>query len=432
VSLNTHTNGILSVSDLNLQLKSLLEVTFARVRVEGEVSNLTYHASGHVYFSIKDDNATVRCVLFRGNALRLKFRLTSGQKVIVEGAISVYSPRGEYQINCFMVEPSGVGALSLAFHQLKEKLEKMGWCDHNIKKPLPQYPQHIVLVTSATSAALQDMRRVAEHRWRHLKITLIDTVVQGEESANNLVRSIQKADRIGADIIVIGRGGGSLEDLWSFNEETVAKAIYESKTPVVSAVGHETDVLISDLVADLRAPTPSAAMEMILPDHNEIRMLLDQYMDEILRQQQNLLHQHSKTLRSLIDYYMRHSIETKISLCKSELNAIAQHMSHCIASIIPQNENLISEIARQYQRHTNQILLHQEQQLYALETTYQAHDPQQKTDSGYVQLVKNNHPCRLESIHEQDTIVLQDVYFKLKAIALKKTPIEGKQSRKND
>jgi len=248
----------MTVTSLNTKIKSLLETTFMHILVEGEISSVTYHNSGHVYFSIKDKESSIKCVMFRSNANRMKFRLERGQHVVVNGSISVYTPRGEYQLMTVSVEPFGQGALALAYEQLKEKLQQKGYFDPARKKAQPKYIKKIALVTASKSAALQDMLKIIDKRWRLLEVVVIDTLVQGDRSAPQIAEALEYADTLGVDVIVVGRGGGSKEDLWAFNEEVVADAIYKLNTFVVSAVGHEVDVQISDFVADLRAPTPSA------------------------------------------------------------------------------------------------------------------------------------------------------------------------------
>ena len=234
--------NILSVDGLNEQIKNLLETTFMRTFVEGELSRVTYHNSGHIYFTLKDASSSISCVMFKGNASRLKFRLEEGLKVVLEAAVTVYKPRGQYQLNVLSAEPSGRGALALAFEQLKGKLQEIGYFAPEHKKALPKYITTLGLVTSETGAALQDMLRVAASRWPLVKIFLYDAVVQGDSAAKSIARGIKTADKNGHDAIVVGRGGGSMEDLWGFNEEIVANSIYHCKTPIVSAVGHEIDL----------------------------------------------------------------------------------------------------------------------------------------------------------------------------------------------
>jgi len=277
----------LSVSGLNEQIKGLLETSFNQVLVEGELSRITFHNSGHIYFTLKDSSSVISAVMFRGNASKLKFHLEEGMKVIINAALTLYKPRGSYQLNCFSIEPSGKGALALAFEQLKEKLSTKGYFNSEIKKQLPKFPSRIALITSSTGAALQDMLRVANSRYKNLEIDVYDVLVQGASASHAIVNAIIVADTKEYDILVVGRGGGSIEDLWAFNEESVANAIFHAKTPIISAVGHEIDWVISDFVADVRAATPSAAMEIALPDTNE----LYQYIDSLSLQMSQVFEQ---------------------------------------------------------------------------------------------------------------------------------------------
>jgi exodeoxyribonuclease VII large subunit len=307
----------LDVSTLNNQIKSLLETTFLHVSVEGEVSRITYHGSGHLYFTLKDENSSISCVMFRGNNMKMKFRLEEGMAVVLHGSVSVYAPRGNYQINCTRIEPAGEGALALAYEQLKKSLHVKGYFEN--KKQIPKVINHIAVVTSGTGAALQDMLRVAQKRWPLVKITLIDTIVQGESCGNSIASSIQKADALHVDVIVVGRGGGSMEDLWGFNEEVVADAIHFANTPVVSAVGHEIDYVISDFVSDLRAPTPSAAMEMILPDQTEMLMRLDDMGEAMSSVMKRVIYNKQEQISSLKKMFVSHSFESKISINEKEI-----------------------------------------------------------------------------------------------------------------
>ncbi|HSQ77585.1 MAG TPA: exodeoxyribonuclease VII large subunit [Nitrospirota bacterium] len=266
---------ILTVTQLTYQIKSLIEGNFPDVWVEGEISNLTVPQSGHAYFTLKDEQSQVRAVLFRSSQRFLKFTLQHGIQVICRGRVSVYEPRGEYQFIVDYIEPKGVGALQLAFEQLKAKLEKEGLFDLDRKKPLPLLPQRIGLVTSPTGAAIRDMLRVIKRRHPKMHILIYPVPVQGVEAAPSIVEAIRYFNQErNVDVMIVGRGGGSLEDLWAFNEETVARAIYASKIPIVSAVGHETDYTIADFVSDLRSPTPSAGAEMVVKSEESFREFL--------------------------------------------------------------------------------------------------------------------------------------------------------------
>lgn len=262
----------LKVSQVNTYIKALLDASepLRSIYVEGEISNFKhYQPSGHMYFTLKDDKSQLKAVMFSSSAYRLRFRPENGMSVICRGRISVYEKSGEYQLYAEDMQPVGLGALNLAFEQLKEKLFKEGVCDPSVKKKLPEYPQKIGVVTSGIGAAVQDIKNITARRYSLAELVIVPTVVQGEKAAPDIVNSIQLLDSRGdIDVIIVGRGGGSIEDLWAFNTEEVARAIIACKTPVVSAVGHESDFTICDFVADLRAPTPSAAAELVCPDIN--------------------------------------------------------------------------------------------------------------------------------------------------------------------
>ena len=257
---------VYSVSELTEKIRNLLEDQFDFVWVEGEVSNFSAPASGHFYMVLKDERARIRAVMFRVQARYLKFLPENGMKVIAQGRIGVYPPRGEYQIILDYLEPMGVGALAQAFEQLKKKLSAQGVFDKEIKKPLAFLPQRVALITSPTGAAIRDFIKIMGRRFANVEIVVIPVRVQGEEAAGDMVKALDMVNRrLEVDVIVLTRGGGSLEDLWAFNQEDLALAIRRSKIPVVSAVGHEIELTISDLAADFRAPTPSAAAELLGP-----------------------------------------------------------------------------------------------------------------------------------------------------------------------
>lgn len=265
---------VLSVSQINFYIKSIIENdgSLQFVLVTGEISNLTVHQrSGHIYLSLKDSNSVISAVMFAGNARRLKFRLENGMKVICRGRISVYEPSGRYQLYIEDMQPDGVGALTLAFEQLKKSLAQKGLFDNAHKKPLPKFPKTIGVITSPTGAAVQDITNIIRRRFPSADIVLAPVLVQGESAPEQLVRAVNKfsASKI-ADVVIIGRGGGSAEDLWAFNDEQLAYAVYNCEAPIISGVGHETDFTVCDFVADVRASTPSAAAELAVPDRQEL------------------------------------------------------------------------------------------------------------------------------------------------------------------
>jgi len=256
---------IYTVSEITADVKACLESEFSGVSVEGEISNLVAAASGHLYFALKDKGAQMRCVCFRSRARFLKFRAEDGLQVVASGSLSVYEPRGEYQLIVDFVEPKGFGSLQLAFEQLKTRLQAEGLFETQRKKPLPLLPRCIGIVTSPTGAAIQDILRILRRRHENMQILIYPARVQGKGAAAEIASGIRALNRLAEiDVMIVGRGGGSLEDLWAFNEEVVARAIFESRIPVISAVGHEVDFTIADFVADLRAPTPSSAAELVV------------------------------------------------------------------------------------------------------------------------------------------------------------------------
>ena len=271
----------LTVRQLNLYVRSLLEgdVRLNDVLVAGELSNFKNHyASGHLYFTLKDKDAAIRCVMFRFNAARLKFEPQDGMSVILRGKVSVYEKDGQYQFYAEDMQPSGIGDIALAFEQIKEKLQSEGLFDESTKRPIPRFPKRIAVVTSDTGAAVRDIMNILSRRFKMTQIVMCPVAVQGENAVPDMLSTLDRLYALsGIDLIIIGRGGGSIEDLWAFNNEELARKIYESPVPVISAVGHETDFTICDFVADLRAPTPSAAAELAVPDTRELENQLEAY-----------------------------------------------------------------------------------------------------------------------------------------------------------
>jgi exodeoxyribonuclease VII large subunit len=273
---------VLSVTELTVQLRDLLETTFVEVWVEGELSNCRLWNTGHMYFTLKDASAQMHAVIFRSALRSLKFKPADGLRVVARGRISVYEPKGEYQLVCEHMEPQGLGALQLAFDQLKKRLQGEGLFDAARKRPLPALPRKIGIVTSLDGAAIRDIIKVLRRRYVNAHLVIRPARVQGEGAAPEIARGLRALGRVaGVDVIIVGRGGGSIEDLWAFNEEIVARAIAGSPVPVISAVGHESDVSIADFVADLRAPTPSAAAELVVAAKDEFCSRIDRLHDRL-------------------------------------------------------------------------------------------------------------------------------------------------------
>jgi exodeoxyribonuclease VII large subunit len=291
---------ILTVSELNQEIKDILELRFPDIWVEGEISNLRTPPSGHIYFTLKDDFSQIRAVLFKMQARSLRFSPEDGLHVICRGRVSLYEKRGEYQLILENLEPKGIGALQLAFLQLKDRLEKEGLFDISHKKPIPMIPQKIGIITSPTGAVIRDMLHIIQRRFENVHILLYPVRVQGEGASLEIARAIDYFNEsTDMDVVIVGRGGGSLEDLWAFNEEAVARAIYHSKIPVISAVGHETDYTISDFVADLRASTPSAAAELVVKDKREVKNTTHYLEDRLESQILQILQENRTNLSHL-------------------------------------------------------------------------------------------------------------------------------------
>lgn len=329
--MNFPSKRILTVSELTSEIKNILEANLYYVWVEGEISNLRSPISGHTYLTLKDEAAQIKAVIFKGQARFMKFKPADGLNVICRGMVSVYKERGEYQLILDYIEPKGIGALQLALQQLKEKLAKQGFFDIERKRPLPPFPKRIGIVTSPTGAAIKDILKVFERRFADIAVLIYPVRVQGIEAAMEISQGIGELNRIpGVDVIIIARGGGSQEDLWAFNQEIVARAIYNSKIPVVSAVGHEIDWTIADMVADLRAPTPSAAAEMVIRSKQELKdkvaaaaFQLASCLRNIISAQRILLH---RMERGLIDP-SRRSKEIRLRL-GDMTDRLAMAMSH--------------------------------------------------------------------------------------------------------
>lgn len=321
------TPQVLTIEQLNIQIKQTLEGALSVFWVQGEISNFKAHTSGHYYFSLKDARSQISAVMFRGFNSKLKFKPTDGLEVIVRGRLGVYEPRGTYQILCESMEPVGAGALQKAFEQLRDKLKKEGLFEASKKRPIPLYPRHVAIVTSPTGAAIRDIVNILTRRAPNVEVTIVPTLVQGEGSAVKIREALLMAQKIPqVDVIIIGRGGGSIEDLWAFNDEALARTIAACAMPIISAVGHEIDFTISDFVADLRAPTPSAAAELVAKSSQEISdrikaltRFLSSSMDRKIKFSLEVIYRLKKQLvdpkKRLQDLLLRHDeLHTRLEL----------------------------------------------------------------------------------------------------------------------
>jgi len=323
---------VYSVAEITREIKVLLETTIPVVWVEGEISNLKFHTSGHLYFSMKDKDSQINCVMWRSRNAGLFFTPQDGMKVLALGKVSVYEKRGYYQFDVIKMQPAGIGELQLAFEQLKNKLQEEGLFDEEFKQPIPQYPESIGIVTSPTGAAIQDLVNILNRRFPGIEIILKPVKVQGEGAASEIATAIDEFNEYGkVDVLIVGRGGGSLEDLWAFNEEVVARAIFRSKIPVISAVGHEIDFSISDFVADLRAPTPSAAAELAVPDRTELLNRIRQYRKTIFEISTSLIQYQRDRLKSLVGSYSFLKTPDLVRQCQQRLDDLIHTMQLTLA-----------------------------------------------------------------------------------------------------
>lgn len=328
--------SVLTVSQINTYLKSIIEddKNLRNIYISGEISNFTNHyRTGHFYFTLKDDKGAMKAVMFRQSATRLKFQPENGMKVLVRGSVGVYERDGVYQIYCDDMIPEGLGELTIAFEQLKSKLENMGIFRSEHKKPIPEMPKRIGVITSPTGAALQDILSVLERRFPLAHVIFEGVQVQGDSAAGQIAAAIDKfSEKNAADVIIVGRGGGSIEDLWAFNEEIVAMAIYNCNIPIISAVGHETDFTIADFAADLRAPTPSAAAEIAVPDYRELLFTvdktldsLDDYIDRVLERYKMKLMKYESVLAQQSPEKTVELYNQLLSACEDKINSIIKN-----------------------------------------------------------------------------------------------------------
>lgn len=351
-----------SVSQLNKQIREILESQYASIWVEGEISNLKRHSSGHIYLSLKDDKAQISAAFFSRQNQLLKFELKDGMQVLAFGKVSLYEARGQYQFYIDRLEPKGMGALQLAFNQLREKLEREGLFDHERKRMIPKFPKVVGIVTSPTGAAIRDILNVINRRFCGTEILIYPVQVQGEGAAQQIARAIQDMNRLGGiDVLIVGRGGGSLEDLWAFNEEVVARAVFASEIPIISAVGHEIDWTICDWVADLRAPTPSAAAELVVQDR---------------------LH-FEKQVRD-IRYRMQNAMQSYLEDKRQELFGLQESYAFKQPGVlIEQYGQKVDEMLRQLQNYTKSYFLQKSQEFQGFAGKLHALSPLAILERGY-------------------------------------------------
>ncbi len=340
---------ILSVSQVNIYIKALLDEIpqVKNVYICGEISNFKhYYNSGHMYFTLKDDKSQLKAVMFKNDNYRLKFTPENGMKVICFGQVGVYERDGVYQLYCRDMQPDGVGALTIAFEQLKVQLAEEGLFDEEHKKAIPKYPQKIGVATSKMGAAVEDIKNVISRRYPLCEIIIVPTMVQGESAAQDIADSIRFIDEnLGVDTIIVGRGGGSLEDLWAFNTEIVARAVYACKTPIISAVGHETDFTISDFVSDMRAPTPSAAAELAVPDIKSLIFQLNNFSVSIEKSLDFKISQCENSIKRYKDFFSKSNVDLFYANIRDKMAQYNEKLKDSITRIIENQTNTLSKNA---------------------------------------------------------------------------------------
>lgn len=364
------TKNVYSVGQVNNYIKNMFAQDFMlhHISIRGEVSNCKYHSSGHIYFTIKDETGTMNAIMFAGNRRGLTFPMKEGDKVVVTGSVEVYERDGRYQIYARTIELDGAGNLYLKFEALKKELEEMGMFAPEYKQPIPKFAKTIGIVTAPTGAAIQDIRNISSRRNPYVQLILYPSLVQGEGAASSIVNGIHAMERLGVDVIIVGRGGGSIEDLWAFNEEIVARAIFDCPIPIISAVGHQTDWTIADYVADLRAPTPSAAAELAVFDFRQVQ---EQFMTARQQLQRELVRKLSMTRNRLEQDKMR----LKYLSPMNRLNENRRRAMDYEEKLIGHMQNLIRE-----RRHT----------LSLLAGSLDAHSPAKKLSGGYAFVADTN------------------------------------------
>ena len=389
--------NVYSVGQVNTYIKNMFAQDFMmqRISIKGEVSNCKYHSSGHIYFTLKDRTGTINAIMFAGNRRGLTFQMKEGDKVIVTGSVEVYERDGKYQLYAREIELDGAGNLYLKFEALKKELEEMGMFAPEYKKPIPAYISRLGIVTAPTGAAVQDIRNIAARRNPYVQLILYPALVQGEGAVSSIINGIHALDALGVDVIIVGRGGGSIEDLWAFNEEEVARAIFECETPIISAVGHETDTTIADFVADLRAPTPSAAAELAVFDYNSAVWQLQQ----LYRRMHRALLGKTEAARLRLEQY-----GTQLRYLNPE-------------RLLRENRTYVADLEEKLQQRMEQILLRKKHELAIYTGKVEALSPLKKLSQGfaYIEDLEGKPLKEAAQVKENDTISIHLRKGRLKA-----------------
>lgn len=393
--------SVYTPSELNREVRMHLEAGFPQLWVEGEISNLARPASGHLYFTLKDEKAQIRCALFRGNARGLGFKPENGQLVQLRGRLGLYEARGEYQLIADAMEMAGEGRLRAAFEALKQTLEQEGLFRPERRKPLPRAPLNIAVITSPSGAVIRDIIHVLERRWPLARVQLYPVPVQGETAAPAICRALEAVNRHGrAEAVILGRGGGSLEDLWAFNEESVARAIAASKIPVISAVGHETDVSISDFVADLRAPTPSAAAEQLTPDIAVLRGAFDGARDQLARRVLAGLNHRMQRVDELTERLRGQHPARRLQQQRDQLRGLEGRIKVAAERLMIEQRRRLTPWQQRLGSGLEQLLPRRRERLAALARTLHAVSPLPTLERGYSVTIEKTSGATVRSISQ--------------------------------
>lgn len=392
--------SVYSVTQINSYIRNMFATDYAlrKVSIRGEVSNLKYHSSGHIYFTLKDAGSSISAVMFAGKrAEGLKFRMTEGQKVVVSGSVEVYTKTGQYQLYAAKIEAEGQGDLFRRYEELRNRLQEMGLFDESYKKPIPRYARHVGIVTASTGAAIHDIMNVAARRNPYVQLTLCPAQVQGEGAAASIAAAIRKLDALHPDVMIVGRGGGSIEDLWAFNEEEVAKAIFRCETPVISAVGHEVDWTIADFTADLRAPTPSAAAELAVFDY----ALFCSQLSEARRGMRNAAAKKLDRERSRLDHFRQvielHSPGRVLNEKRQNLAEMSDAMMRALEMKISDRRRVLESAGRDLGRQMERKLEMRKNELRVLAGRLDGMSPLRKVSGGFGFLTDGT-GARIESV----------------------------------
>ena len=402
------TKNIYSVGQINTYIKNMFAQDFLlhAISIKGEVSNCNYHPTGHIYFTLKDGTGALKAIMFAGNRKGLTFPMKDGDKVVVTGSVEVYERDGVYQVYARKIELDGEGNLYLKFEQLKKELEEMGMFAEEYKQPIPKYARTIGVVTAPTGAAVQDIRNIAGRRNPYVQLILYPALVQGEGAAASIVRGIRMMEHLGVDVIIVGRGGGSIEDLWAFNEEIVARAIFECSVPVISAVGHQTDWTIADYVADLRAPTPSAAAELAVYDYAQTQAAFSQIRQQLDRE-----------------------LRRKLTLSRTKLEQQKMRLRYLSPqNRLNENRRRALDYEEKLAQAMNTLLKERRHQLSLLAGTLESYSPAKKLSMGYafVQAADGYALRSVKQAEPKDEITVHLLDGEITATVLKKNPKENK------